>query len=258
MLLKKTYSPHLIQIVREEEKMRLTVILVREVNSSPLYPHIIIWFDALKESRLVYSILLVRKKNGEPIDRLLEKVDPTLEFTPERVHFYGDVEVNSFTLKMQITSACLSSDCQIQPTKARQKIVRLLELGLGPIRDYYGGLLQKKEENLNRFKSSFPEINEEVIENFFHSIHPQKVQSILTYEILREFFNYTLLRFKEKKRDISKGKHGFFAYCISDGEDLLSSLKMEMYRKHIDLHSIISASIVRRDHTHISLLLPVL
>lgn len=34
------------------------------------------------------------------------------------------------------------------PAKARQKIVRMLQEELGPIRDYYGGLLEKKEESL--------------------------------------------------------------------------------------------------------------
>ena len=61
---------------------------------------------------------------------------------------------------------------------------------------------------------------------------------------------------KEKKGDISKGKHGFFAYCRSDQLNLLASLRMKLYRKGIDLHSIISVSLERQELLHVFLFVP--
>lgn len=258
MYIKKTplFSPRLIQVVREEEKMRHIVILVREVKAHPTYPHGVIWFDEIKANRLVYSVLLVRTKNGEAIDRILEKIDPTLSFSPERIQHYGDIEVNCFTLEIEITPIYLYSDSRVHPTRARQKIVRMLEEALGHFRDYYGGLLQKNEESLCKLKSCFSSINEEFIEDFFYSIHPQKMQATLPVETLRDFLSYSLFCFNEKRKNISQNRHGFFACCSSDRSDLLSSLKSELYRMGIDLHSIISASFERAEMTHFCLFIP--
>ena len=254
-MLLKNGSPfpfHLIQATREEEKMRHSVTLVKEVNSPPFYPHIVIWFDAMEEDQLIYSVLLVRRKNKKTIDQIIEKIDPGLQFTPERVQFYGDVEVNSFTLKM------LAHDLSLRSLKARQRIVRVLELGLGPIRDYYGGLLEKKGENLAKLKSSFPEVDELWTETFFYSIFPKQVQATLCEQILADFFSYAMFCLNEKKGNLFQNKHGFFAYCSSDHLDLLSSLKRDFYRKGIDLHSVVSVSLKREERVHFCLFIPMI
>ena len=253
-----SYSPQLFQVVREEEKMRHVVTLVRELEAHPSCPHGIIWFNEIKTNQLVYEVLLVRQKNGECIDQILEKVDPTLHFTPERLQFFGEIEVAYFTLKMEITPEYLYSDLRVHPTRPRQKIVRVLEKGLGVFRDYYGGLLQKKEEALCKLKSSFHQIDEEFVEAFFYSIHPQKMQATLSEEVLESFFSYFLFCFNEKQRDFSHNQHGCFAYLRSNQFDPLASLKREFYRKGIDLHSFTSVVFMREGSTHFCLFFPFL
>jgi len=76
--------------------------------------------------------------------------------------------------------------------KARQAVAHELIKILGEFRDYNGGMIVKQNEVLEQLRELFTETerkNEFLLENFFYSLKPAVMQSILPPKILKSLFS---------------------------------------------------------------------
>ncbi|MEM7175689.1 MAG: peptide ABC transporter substrate-binding protein, partial [Chlamydiota bacterium] len=228
----KRCFPKAFGICFEEEIMKMAAILIREVASCPCHPNIMIFFHGVELKTLTFTLLLVRqKKKHEPLlEKSLQKMAPTLICIPDRIETIGEREVNVFHLQLAKTPDLTRSDGEIRFALARKKVVTLLEQQLGTIRDYNGGLFEKKEQNLTALKQSFPQIDSELIETFFYSLYPVAMQAVLDEKPLSAFFRLFLnyidrRKLRETLHFFDRDGETFFAYLNSKSADFVSFLK---------------------------------
>ena len=85
----------------------------------------------------------------------------------------------------------LRKDFSLDLYKARQSVIAELSHLIGEIRDFNGGMISKQHETLTSLKELLLESgihNDFLLENFFYSITPKYMQSILKPEIIKELF----------------------------------------------------------------------
>lgn len=182
----------------EEEIMRNVMILSSEVKFLRDAPQVMITFDEQVNSRLVFTVIVVRiLKPGEPpIQELFEKSETCLEYIHERCKTVGylrtkhskEATVFSVTIDKE---DFIRRDHSIDLNKARQAIVFELLKIIGEFRDFNGGMISKQNELLTEIKillSNEGSFNELLLENFFFSITPTVMRTVLEAEVLKTFF----------------------------------------------------------------------
>ena len=162
---------------------------------------------------------------------------------------YGKIEICDFQLSLETVPELFRSDYSIDLFKARKTVVSVLIEAFGTIRDYYGSLIEEKENNLDWLIENFPQVEKELVEEFFFSLRPSKIQALYSKERLREFFEFALLQMESKEHCIVQRDGGMFAYFSSMTEEVVLGLKQDFLRKGLDLHSIEVAAI-RQEQQH--------
>ena len=142
MLLKKNST--FWKDTNEERKMLEAHVLYKEVKKCPKLSHVLISFEGYEDHLLNYQILLAhKKKEWKP------PFNPIVHFKPERVRSYGKIELCDFQLSLETVPELFRADYSIDLFKTRKTVVSVLTEVFGSIRDYYGSLLEEKENNLD-------------------------------------------------------------------------------------------------------------
>ncbi|QVL57379.1 MAG: peptide ABC transporter substrate-binding protein [Simkaniaceae bacterium] len=204
--------PPLFMQRNEEEVMRNLLILRRETSSIQDIPQVIIFYDNHTHQEITFTILLVRVKKSvdSSVLDLLRLSKENEEYIEGQVYFLGNfseesiIDGNVFQIRLKNISRFQRKNSSIDYNLSRKKITEYLQISLGEVRDYNGGMFLKQDERLKELKESFPEATNnypEILENFFYSIWPIEKQATLPLELFSAFFKLFHTLFIEDQVD---------------------------------------------------------
>lgn len=182
----------------EEEIIRNILSLSNQIKYLRDIPQVFITFDEQTATCLLFTIILVRVlKPGSPsVQEMFKRSETILQYTHDRCQHVGSLrrkykkEATVFRVKLS-KEQFIRADHTIDLNRARQVVVSELYDVMGDIRDYNGGMISKQNEVLDELKVSLQEsvkFNELLLENFFYSITPVIMRSVLELEPLRSLF----------------------------------------------------------------------
>lgn len=206
----------------EEEIMRYILMLSSQLKYSRDMPQVVISFDEQTDYHLSFTVILLRvlKKGMASIQQLFSEGESFLEFIPDRCRTVGYVrkkypkEATVFRLRLP-KARFLRNNHSIDLYKARQLVAEELHRVLGDVRDFNGGMISKQNELLCTVRDllgSRGKSNEFLLENFFYSLNPVIMRTVLEPHILKNLFLLLLSALEE----------GFFkgeAYCLKSKAD---------------------------------------
>ncbi|MBS0623059.1 MAG: peptide ABC transporter substrate-binding protein [Verrucomicrobia bacterium] len=180
----------------EEEVYRNILALRDQLKTVRDIPQMTISFEEQTQFDLFFTVVLLRLVKGkEPsVKEVFEKSNPDIVFIPDRVDLVGSLrklyqkEATVFRLQLP-KSHFYRKDRSVNLYKARRTVVALINKAIGHVRDYNGGLILKQNERLEDFLSVMPNgMDEFLLENFFYSITPIAMQSILPALLVKDWF----------------------------------------------------------------------
>nr|MCH9703387.1 hypothetical protein [Chlamydiota bacterium] len=180
----------------EEEVYRNILALRDQLKSVADIPQATITFEEQTQFDLFFTVVVLRLvKRGDPsIKTLFGEANPDMLYIPDRVDEVGRFrkqhikEATVFRLQLP-KSQFLRKDRSVNLYTARKKVVDRLSRALGSVRDFNGGLILKQNERLDDFLTLMPKFYDEfLLENFFYSITPIAMQSILSAALVKEWF----------------------------------------------------------------------
>lgn len=187
----------------EEEVMRNILSLSDQIKYLRDIPQVFITFDEQTTASLFFTIIVVRILNGEekPIQELFKIRNSFLKFIPDRTRIIGHLrkkhpkEATVFRVKLP-KEPFLRGDQSIDLYKARQAVVNELSRVIGEFRDFNGGMIAKQSELLCEVKQSLQnegiQCNEILLENFFYSLSPVIMRTILEPHAFQTLFQMLL------------------------------------------------------------------
>jgi len=182
----------------EEEVMRTIVILSKQMRFLRDLTHVTIHYEKQSDTEITFLIVLVRvlKENDLPFKELIQSSRLSLRITIDEIRSAGYLK-RRFPKEAVVFRAILDKslffrkDFSLDLKRARQKISSELRLLLGDFRDFNGGMIHKQDEALEQLRKTIGSIavhQETLLENFFYSLRPGIMQTILPPEILRSLF----------------------------------------------------------------------
>ncbi len=187
----------------EEEIMRNVLSLSNQLRYIRDLPQVFISFDEQSHSHLLFTIIVVRVViPGSPsIQSLFEKTGTFLEYLEDRCRMLGMLrkkyskEATIFRVRLSKLDY-LRQDHSIDLYKARQVLVKELTSIIGEFRDYNGGMITKQSELLCSVRDllALDEVkyNDLLLENFFYSLSPVIMRTVLEPEALKIAFKLLL------------------------------------------------------------------
>jgi len=225
----------------EEELMRNMILLSKQLKFIKDLPQAIISYDRQTDEELSFQVILARlvRNNEPPLEHLLQHAEG--KFLLDEVKNVGvlkrkypkEVAVFHLFLKKQ---SFFRKDFSLDLQKARYKVVQILMECLGEFRDFNGGMILKQGEALNSLRSMLFEAGNEhefLLENFFYSLKPAFMQSILDTEILKSLFLLFLesLEFDFSVKPYFFKTETFSRYCLIMIGTTLPNLKKEILQE---------------------------
>lgn len=191
----------------EEEVMRYIITLSQQLKYVRDLPQVVISFDEQTDNDLFFTIVLVRILTAEslPIQELFYRTKAALKFIPDRVKRVGVIR-NKYPKEATVFRVCLQSrdflreDHSLDLFKARQSVIAQIQQVMGEVRDFNGGMIAKQLEVFRELREELGEIakeNEFVLENFFHSIFPVELRSVVNALSLKTLFLLLLSSLEE-------------------------------------------------------------
>lgn len=216
----------------EEEIMRNILSLSNQIKYLHDLPQVIISFDQQTYADVFFTVILVRVRTpGSPsiqdIFQPQEKgrqYNGTLEYIHDRSKTIGFLrkkytkEATVFGVKLS-KNQFLRRDHSIDLNKARQAVVIELVSAIGEVRDFNGGMISKQHELLCLVKEQLGnnvKYSDLLLENFFYSLTPDVMRTVLDPKILKTLFLLLL----------ESIENGFFS-----GESY--ALKMQVDSRHV-------------------------
>lgn len=186
----------------EEEIMRNIVTLSNQIKFVRDIPEVILSFEEHTATKLSFTVILVRvlKNESKSVFELFESSNTFLEYSFERTKIVGVLrqkypkEASVFHVKVD-KSLFVREDHSIDLYKARQIIVSELTKIFGDLRDFNGGMITKQNELLLDLKELLGGVarhHELLLENFFYSLTPVVMRSLLDPAILKKMFIFML------------------------------------------------------------------
>ena len=182
----------------EEEILRNIILLSKQIKYVRDIPQLIISYDKQTGTDISFLVILVRllKSDSPPLKEFFCYSQTFLKYIPEEVKIIGALkkkypkEANIFRVSLN-KSPFYRKDYSLDLQKARQIVVAELAKIIGDFRDYNGGMIHKQTQALDILKQELPNIGKDkefLIENFFYSLKPGIMQSILDSNTLKTFF----------------------------------------------------------------------
>ncbi|PCI95993.1 hypothetical protein COB11_00505 [Candidatus Aerophobetes bacterium] len=182
----------------DEEIMRNILDLSKQLKYIHDLPQVIVNFHKQTNFEISFIIIILRlKKQGE---RCLKEVFQT---TTTMLKFYEhDIRIVGILRKRYPKEAhvievrldkkqFLRKDFSLDIHKARLCVISEITRIVGDVRDYNGGMISKQYEVLTALKGLLLKENihnDFLLENFFYSLTPKYMQSLLSPVLLKNFF----------------------------------------------------------------------
>lgn len=232
---------------RNEEEVYKNILTLREqLRGIEDIPQMTLSFEEQTQFSLFFTIVLVRwVKQEEPsVQELLARKYPHLTYIPDRVDIVGcmkdQIKKEATVFRMELPkNQFYRKDRSVNLYKARQFCVMAITAALGQVRDYNGGLMLKQNERLEDFLSIVPKYHDEfVLENFFYSITPIAMQSILPASLLKEWFLGLSELMEQPKegafqRTVRITDEALFIFVRSEENSFISQILSELSRLEI-------------------------
>lgn len=183
----------------EEEIMRNILSLSNQIKYLKDPPQMIISFDEQTNYDLLFTVIIVRilKPGEDSIQDMFKKSNTFLGFSNSRAKTVSFLrskyakEATIFTVRFP-KEKFIRRDQSIDLNKARQAVVNELEVIIGEIRDFNGGMISKQNELLCAVREELIhddiKYNELLLENFFYALSPDLMRTILDPTSLKSLF----------------------------------------------------------------------
>lgn len=182
----------------EEEVIRNILSLSSQIKYVRDIPQVFITFDEQTHTYLLFTVILVRVlKPGFPsIQEMFKEKKSFLEYIHDRSQSAGSLrrkypkEATVFRVKFS-KEEFLRADHSIDLNKARQQVVAELSRIIGEVRDFNGGMISKQNELLCQVRDLLGQqikYNELTLENFFYSLMPVVMRTVLEPDALKTLF----------------------------------------------------------------------
>lgn len=186
----------------EEMIMRNILTLSHQLKLVRDLPQVMIDFNQQTEEKLEFLVTVLRvAKQGHPSIAECFKNKPTfLEYLPNRTKGVGTLrkkynkEATVFFLRIR-KHRFLRKNHAVDLYKARKEVAFELTRIIGEFRDYNGGTISKESELFEKLKASLGEKAQEhafLLENFFYSLTPPIMRSVLPLEPILKLFSMIL------------------------------------------------------------------
>lgn len=187
----------LVMPCNEEEIMRNILSLSHQLRYLRDMPQVFISFDQQTHEDLYFIVTMVRvlKPNTKPVQELLKRGGSGLDYHFDRCKRVGLLRKKypkeASVIRVRLSkSLFVRRDHSIDLQKARQTVVSELSKALGEIRDYNGGMQSKQNELLSDLKKELADAayDDLLLENFFYSLTPVIMRTLLDPETLKTLF----------------------------------------------------------------------
>ena len=182
----------------EEEIMRNILDLSKQLKYIHDLPQVIVNFHKQTNFEVSFIIIILRLK--KPEERCLKEIFQT-QTTMLKLYEH-DIRVVGILRKRYPKEAhvievrldkkqFLRKDFSLDIHKARLCVISEITRILGDVRDYNGGMIAKQYEVLTALKALLLKENihnDFLLENFFYSLTPKYMQSLLSPVLLKNFF----------------------------------------------------------------------
>lgn len=193
----------------EEELIRNIIILSREIKYIRDLPQVIISYEKQSGDELSFTVILVRLIKPGSQKPLLQEITPHLKVVFEETKIVGFIhkkyakEANIFRVYLP-KSPYFRKDSSVDLQRARKSVSMELMKVIGEFRDYNGGMIVKQSEVLDALRNLFlnEARNEFLLENFFYSLKPAIMQSVLAPDLLKTF--YHMIEEMLSKKEVDK------------------------------------------------------
>lgn len=191
----------------EEEVMRNVVTLSNQLRYLRDIPQVILSFDEQTGEELSFTVILLRllTPGSLSVQDLFSSEKTRLPFVLERLKRVGMIRKKypkeAAVLRVRLNASDFSRvDHSVDLYKARHEVLSEVQKIVGDVRDYNGGMIAKQNELFLILKQSLGEIGQEkefLLENFFYSLYPVEVRSVIDSELIKILF-LMLLELMEK------------------------------------------------------------
>lgn len=182
----------------EEEIMRNVLSLASQIKYLRDMPQVAISFDEQTHANLFFTVILVRvtTPESESIEMLFQNAKTCLTYDHDRCKIVGYLrkkypkEATVFRVKLS-KEKFLRRDHSIDLYKARYIVFTELCRIVGEVRDFNGGMISKQNELLCAVRNLLGEkakYNDLLLENFFYSLTPVMMRTVLEPQVLSKLF----------------------------------------------------------------------
>lgn len=187
----------------EEEIMRNMLSLVSQIKYLRDIPQVYISFDEQSDRNLFFLVIFVRvlKEDERPIQDKIRHSETFLKYIHDRTKIVGHLrkrypkEATVFRVKFP-KDGFLRGDHSIDLYRARQAVVSELGRVLGDFRDFNGGMIAKQNELLTEVRGELSRstlrYNDLFLENFFYSLTPVIMRTVLETHAFKTCFQFLL------------------------------------------------------------------
>lgn len=182
----------------EEEIMKNILDLSKQLKYIHDLPQVIVNFHKQTSFEISFIIILLklRKAKETPLKELFNQSLTILKLYNHDVKEVGFVRKRypkeAHVLEVRLDKKqFLRKDFSLDLYKARLCVISEITRLMGDVRDYNGGMIAKQYETLSALKALLLEEgvhNDFLLENFFYSLTPNYMQSILSPVLLKKFF----------------------------------------------------------------------
>lgn len=186
----------------EEEVMRNMLDLSKQLKYIHDLPQVIVNFHKQTAFEISFIVIILKlKKSGEKsLKEIFLNSSTILKFYNHDIKTVGVLrkrypkEAHVIELRLD-KKQFLRKDFSLDLYKARLCVVSEITRLIGDVRDYNGGMIAKQHEILSSLKTLLLEEgihNDFLLENFFYSLTPNYMQSLLSPTLLKHAFSLLL------------------------------------------------------------------
>lgn len=182
----------------EEDVARNLILLSQQLKFSRDLPQVSIHYEKQTESEILFSVLLARLMGpaSQRLRDLIEKTNSPFKFYVEEARQIGTLKrripKEAAILRVSLDKApFFRLDYSVDLLRARQKVAYELSRIIGEYRDFNGGMILKQEESLLALRQQIGPMQQSIeflLEDYFYSLRPGVMQTVLPPEILKEHF----------------------------------------------------------------------